>query len=345
MIRTQESGAGLLRNVTLALAGMLLTALVAGAAFANENVAALQEDPTLWVMPNQNYEGWNYSPLDRISRHNVQNLRVAWAFQTGVTDSHEAQPLVIGNTMYVLTPKPNTLYSLDLTRQGFIKWSFAPEMDTERAGALACCGAQTRGLMYAEGKLFFNTLDGQLFAVNADDGTVVWEQQVADLDIGETTTTNPLVIGDNVIVGNEGGERGVRGWVAAYDIETGEENWKFYSTGPDDEMGIGERFEPFYADDQVEEPGVSTWYEDSWEHGGGTNWGYWTADLENNLFYYGTSNCSPWNPDYRRDPATAPGFDTYGNKYCASLLARDATTGELVWAYSLTPQDQWARTS
>lgn len=339
---TELSGAkGGWRQLLSVLSAVVLASLLSGAALANEEVLNLQDDASIWVMPNQNYAGWNYSPLNRINRHNVDQLQVAWTFPTGVMDSHEAQPLVVGNTMYVLTPKPNSLYALDLSRQGFIKWSFIPEMDTERAGALACCGAQTRGLMYAEDKIFFNTLDGQLFAVNASDGSEVWQKQVADLDLGETTTTNPLIVGDNVIVGNEGGERGVRGWVAAFDIDTGEEQWKFYSTGPNDEMGIGERFDPFYPADQVEEPGVESWYQDSWEQGGGTNWGYWTYDPELNLFYYGTSNCAPWNPDYRRDPATAPDFENYGNKYCASLLARDAETGELAWAYSLTPQDQW----
>lgn len=312
-----------------------------GTAAANEEVQALQEDPAGWVMPNGNYAAWNYSELDRINRHNVQNLRVAWTFQTGITDSHEAQPLVVGNTMYLLTPKPNTLYALDLSRQGFIKWSFAPEMDTERAGALACCGAQTRGLAYADGKIVFNTLDGQLFAVNANSGEVEWQSQVADLDIGETTTTAPLIVDDQVIIGNEGGERGVRGWVAAYALDSGEQRWKYYSMGPNDEMGITERFDPFYEVDQVEQPGVESWYGDSWELGGGTNWGYWSYDPDLNLFYYGTANCAPWNPDYRRDPAIAPAFEEYGNKYCAALLARDATTGELIWAYSLTPQDQW----
>lgn len=326
---------------TLALLAALCLALVAGAALANDEILAMQDDPGNWVMPNQNYAGWNYSPLDQIDRTNVDQLRVAWTFQTGVLDSHEAQPLVIGNTMYVLTPKPNTLYALDLSRDGVIEWSFAPEMDTERAGSLACCGAQTRGMTYADGKIYFNTLDGQLFAVDAQSGEPVWSKQVADLDLGETTTTNPLIVHDNVIIGNEGGERGVRGWVAAYDLDSGDEKWKFYSTGPNDEMGIGERFEPFYESDRLEQPGVDSWYGDSWEVGGGTNWGYWTFDPDLNLFYYGTSNCAPWNPDYRRDPAFAPGFDEYANKYCASLLARDATSGELVWAYSHTPQDQW----
>ena len=319
----------------------LLTLGLPTAALANGSVLRLQEREAFWTMPNGNYAAWNYSPLDRIDRHNVDRLEVKWTFLTGVQDAHQAQPLVVGDRMYILTPKPNTIYALDLSRNGRVEWVFAPEMDTERAANLACCGAQTRGFMYAEGKLFFNTLDGQLFAVDAADGSVVWERQVADLDLGETTTSSPLVVGDNVIVGNEGAERGVRGWVAAYDIDTGAERWKYYNTGPDHEMGIGERFRPFYPADRVDDVGVESWYHDSWATGGATTWGFWSYDPQLDLIYYGTGNCAPWNPDYRRDPASAPGFERYGNKYCASLLARDGSSGELVWAYSLTPQDQW----
>lgn len=319
--------------VAILMAGFCLTS-------ANEELLSLQNDPGQWVMPNQNYAGWNYSPLDRINRNNVENLQLAWTFQIGVTDSLEAQPLVVGNTMYILTPKPNEIIALDLTQDGVIKWTYAPEMPgLEQANA--CCGAQSRGFSYAAGKLVLNTLDGQLIAIDAETGEELWKEQVTDLSISETTTTQPFIVGDNVIIGNEGGERGIRGWVAAHDLNTGEEKWKFYNTGPNDEMGIGDRFEPFYADDQVENPGVDTWYEDSWQLGGGTAWGWFTYDPELNAIYYGTSNCAPWNPDYRRDPATAPGFDVYQNKYCASTIARDADTGEMLWAYSNTPQDQW----
>ena len=323
----------LLAFVALFIAGLSFT-------LANEELLSLQNDPGQWVMSNQNYAGWNYSPLDRINRNNVENLQLAWTFQIGVTDSLEAQPLVIGNTMYILTPKPNEIIALDLAQDGVIKWTYAPEMPgLEQANA--CCGAQSRGFSYADGKLVLNTLDGQLIAIDAGTGEELWKEQVTDLSISETTTTQPFIVGDTVVIGNEGGERGIRGWVAAHDLNTGEEKWKFYNTGPNDEMGIGDRFEPFYADDQVENPGVDTWYEDSWQLGGGTAWGWFTYDPELNAIYYGTSNCAPWNPDYRRDPATAPGFDVYQNKYCAATIARDADTGEMLWAYSNTPQDQW----
>lgn len=328
------------RSWVVGLALALLATGTLGTAFANAELIRIQRDAGQVAMANVNYEGWNYSPLDRINTFNVRNLQVDWTFQLGVTDSLEAPPIVVGNTMYILTPKPNTVYALDLANEGYLKWSYRPEMPGLEQ-ARACCGAQSRGISYADGKIVLNTLDGQLMALNADTGELLWNTTVTDLSITETTTNAPLIVDDLIIIGNEGGERGIRGWVAAYDLDTGEQAWKYYSTGPNEDMGITDRFQPFYADDQVENPGTSTWFGDSWRLGGGTVWGYFTYDTQSNLFYYGTANCSPWNPDYRRDPATAPGLDVYTSKYCASLLARDATTGELVWAYSHTPQDQW----
>lgn len=310
------------------------------AAFAQSNLLQMQNEAGQWVMPNGNYAAWNYSPLDQINAYNVKNLQVKWTMQLGVTDSLEAEPLIIGNTMYVLTPKPNTLYALDLSRDGYVKWAFKPDMPGLKQ-ATACCGAQSRGLAYADGNLIFSTLDGQLFSINADTGAVNWKTQTSDLSITETTPGQDLVVDGHVIVGVEGGERGVRGYVAAYNLQTGKQDWKFYSTGPNADMGITDKFKPFYPADKVANPGTSTWYGDSWKHGGGTVWGWMSYSPKLDLFYYGTGNCGPWNPDYRRDPTTAPGLDKYTNKYCSSVLARDAKTGELVWAYQATPQDQW----
>lgn len=333
-------GLGKMRWVLLG--GLVAALTVSSTALANQELRQLMEDAGQWPISGRSYSGWNYSPLDQINVDNVRHLQVVWTFQTGVMDSHEAEPLVVGDTMFVVTPKPNTVYALDLRRDGVIKWSYRAEQpELQTAIARACCGAQTRGIAYGDGKVFLATLDGQLIALDAETGAVVWKQQNADLSIGETMTTAPFVVHNNVIVGVAGGEYGVRGHITAYDIDTGERKWRFYSMGPAAEMGIGPRFQPFYPDDRVPDPGVSTWYGDSWKRGGGSIWGWFTFDPELNLFYYGTSNCAPWNPDYRRDPATAPGLDVYTNKYCASVLARDASTGELVWAYSITPQDQW----
>lgn len=341
-MKTKNSAVSKHVNRLRGVAALLIVtaAMLVSTAAANDDILSIMQDPGQVPMANVNYQGWNHSPLNRINTFNVGNLQVKWTFQLGVTDSLEAPPLVVGNVMYILTPKPNTVYALDLANDGYLLWSYRPEMPGLEE-ATACCGAQSRGLSYAEGKIVLNTLDGQLIALDADNGEELWKVQVTDLSITETTTNAPLIVDDNIIIGNEGGERGVRGWVAAYDLNSGEEVWKYYTTGPDDEMGITDRFQPFYPADQVESPGTSTWFGDSWRQGGGTVWGYFTYDPESNLFYYGTANCSPWNPDYRRDPATAPGLDEYTSKYCASLMARDATTGELVWAYSHTPQDQW----
>jgi PQQ-dependent dehydrogenase (methanol/ethanol family) len=313
----------------------------------HQGLLALQKDPKQWVMPNGNYSGWNYSALDQINLSNIQNLTMAWSMQLGILDAHEASPLVIGNTMYIVTPKPNYVYALDLTHDGVIKWEFRPEIpQMDAAIKAACCGAETRGLAYADGKIFYSTLDGQIFALNSEDGKVIWRAENANIAIGETASAMPLIVNDKVIVGVMGGEKGVRGHVTAYNINTGSLRWRYYSMGPNNEVGIGPRFKPFYTDDKVPNPALDSWFGDSWKRGGGTIWGWFTFDPDLNLFYYGTSNCSPWNPDYRRkwgevDLDSRGGMATYRNNYCSSILARDADSGELVWAYNLTPQDAW----
>ena len=307
----------------------------------------LEDDASQWVMPNANYAGWNYSPLDQIDVDNAYTLTMAWTLQLGIQDSHEASPLVIGDTMYIVTPKPNYVYALDLVREGVIKWEFRPEIpDLETTVRSACCGAQTRGLAYADGRIFFATLDGQVFALDAETGDVVWRAENATVQTGETVSGMPLVLDDKVIVGVAGGERGVRGHVTAYHIDTGRFRWRYYSMGPNNEVGIGPRFDPFYPDDRIPDPALDSWYGDSWRRGGGSVWGWFTFDAELNLFYYGTSNCGPWNPDYRREWGVVEldedkGLTGYRNNYCSSILARDADSGDLIWAYNLTPQDQW----
>ena len=332
------------RRVWIPVLSLLWLFNVPEAAVAQE---AAESDPAQWVMPNANYAGWNYSALDQINVDNVQTLEMAWTMQLGIQDSHEASPLVIGDTMYIVTPKPNYVYALDLVRQGVIKWEFRPEIpDLETTVRSACCGAQTRGLTYADGRIFFATLDGQVFALDAETGDVIWRAENADITIGETVSTAPLVVQDKVVVGVAGGEFGVRGHVTAYSIDTGSFRWRYYSMGPNNEVGVGPRFDPFYPDDRLANPALDSWYGDSWRRGGGSVWGWFTFDPELNLFYYGTSNCSPWNPDYRREWGVVEldedgGLTGYRNNYCSSILARDADSGELIWAYNVTPQDQW----
>ena len=174
----------------------------------------------------------------------------------------------------------------------------------------------------------------------------MWRAENANLAVGETVSVTSLVVNDQVIIGIMGGEKGVRGHITAYNIETGSMRWRYYSTGLNNEVGIGLRFKPFYKDDKIPNPALDSWYGDSWKRGGGSIWGWYTFDPELNLFYYGTSNCGPWNPDYRRkwgviDLDEKGGLASYRNNYCSSILARDADSGELVWAYNVTPQDSW----
>ena len=332
----------------IALTLVLLVGVVAATTNAQEaDLVSLQADPAQWVMPNGNYAAWNYSPLDQITLENVGDLSLAWTLPLPILDAHQAAPLVVGDTMYIVTPKPNRVYAIDLARDGVVKWEFRAELeDLELVTQRACCGAKTRGLGYADGKVFFNTLDGQVIALDASTGEVVWQDDPTDYPVSEVRTGAPLIVGRNVIFGVSGGDRGVRGHVTAHDIDTGELRWRYYNLGPNQDVGIGPRFQPFYADDKVANPALDSWFGDSWRLGGGAVWGWFSYDSELNYFYYGTGNCGPWNPDYRREPGVIGldehgGVSEYRNNYCASLLARDATTGELIWAYNVTPQDQW----
>ena len=338
----------------------LSASAVAMAAGCGVATTAVANDDTLaniaagWtVQPNINYEGWNHGLQDQINTGNVADLTVAWTMQLGVLDQWEATPLVVGDMMYVVSPvnqsegtgqSPNIVLGIDLNTQTVV-WEFRPDVDRE-AGLQACCGAQTRGLNYAEGKIFYNTADGQVFALDAGTGEALWRSIGADITIREHTMGNSIVIGDLFIIGNEGGEWGVRGKVSAFDINDGQTQWVMYNMGPNNEVGIGPRFQPFYADDQVPNPALDTWFGDSWRRGGGTVWGYFTYDVDTNVFHYSTGNCGPWNPDYRREWGVITldengGLDDYRNNYCASAMARDATTGELIWAYNITPADPW----
>jgi lanthanide-dependent methanol dehydrogenase len=284
-----------------------------------------------WQMPAGDYASSRYSALNAITQQNAANLHVAWAFSTGVMRGHEGQPLVVGNTMYVVTPYPNVAYAIDLGQVGEpLKWKFRPE-NAQQAMGRACCDVVNRGAAYADGKIFYNLLDGHTVAVDALTGSQVWRTKMADLSRGETITMAPIVVKGKVIVGSSGGEMGVRGWIAAIDAATGKEVWRAYNIGPDKDIKVGSRFKPFYAQDRGANLGVSSWTGDTWKTGGGAVWGWISYDPALNLVYYGTSNPGPWNGVQRAGD----------NKWTAAILARDADTGELVWALQMTPHDVW----
>lgn len=282
-----------------------------------------------WPMPGANTGLTRFSSLSDINAEDVSKLQPTFTFSMGVDRGEEAAPIVVGSTLYTVTPYPNILYALDLSKPGApLKWKYEPHPLAASQG-VACCDVVNRGVSFANGRLFFNTLDGNTVAVDANTGAEIWRTQMGDINHGETMTMAPLLAKDKVIVGDSGGEMGVRGWIAALDQGSGKVLWKAFSTGPDKEVLIGTGFNSFYPQFQGKDLGVSTWPPDMWEQGGGTVWGWVSYDPELNLIYYGTSNPGPWNSSMR------PG----DNLWTAGIFARDADTGQARWFYQLSPHD------
>ncbi|VTZ52085.1 Methanol dehydrogenase Lanthanide-dependent XoxF [Methylocella tundrae] len=281
-----------------------------------------------WTMPAKDVASTRYSSLDQINAQNVKDLKVAFTFSTGTDRGVESAPLVVGDTMYIVAPYPNTLFALDLKNDGALKWRYDPKPSRASQG-VACCDVVNRGAVFADGKLIYNTLDDYTVAVAADTGQEVWRTKMGEINKGETMTMAPLLARDKVLVGDSGGEMGVRGWAAALDVKTGKILWRAYNTGPDSDVLIGSEFKPFYDSEKGKDLGVTTWPADMWRHGGGSVWGWASYDPDLNLIYYGVSNPGPWNSTIR------PG----DNKWTSGIFARDADTGQARWFYQYSPHD------
>ena len=310
-------------TITRALfGGAMISCTALGAAAADFPV-------TDWPMASGDHANTRYMGLAEITPENVHALRLAFQFATGVPNGHEAAPIVGGDAMYIVTPYPNELYALDLHRRdAVVKWKFEPHPSPHAQG-VACCDVVNRGVAYANGRVFMGTLDGQAIAVSADKGEELWRTPLADESQGETVTMAPLVVKDKVLVGNSGGEMGVRGWLTALDVENGDIVWRAWSTGPDADVRIGQDFKPFYATDRGKDLGVSTWPPEAWKHGGGNVWGFLAYDAPNDLVFYGTANPGPWNPEQR------PG----DNKWTSGVFARRPDSGAAAWFYQWSPHD------
>lgn len=301
----------------------------AGAACAATAAPGVAEDGQ-WTMPAKNYAATRYSGLTQINAGNARSLRPLWTFSTGVLTGHEGQPLVVGDTMYVVTPWPNVLYAFDLRTEGHpLRWKYRPDVSSNALG-VACCDAVNRGAFYVDGRIVYNLLDGHTVAVDARSGRELWKTAIADLGSGETVTMAPLVVRDRVIVGASGGEFGIYGWLKALDLETGQPAWTAHNLGPDaDMLARPDTFKPPY--DAGVDVGSRSWAGGSWKTGGAPVWGWLSYDPELDLIFYGTGNAAPYDPEARAGD----------NKWSASVLARRPATGELVWAYQFTPHDNW----
>src|SRR4051794_6238256 len=227
------------------------------------------DDDGNWPMAAKDHANTRYSALQQITTGNVKDLKPAFTFSTGVLRGHEAAPIVVDDTMYIVAPYPHYLYALDLKQPGApMKWRFDPKPDASAQG-VACCDAVNRGAAYSDGRIFFNTLDNHTIVVDAKTGKEIWRTRLGDINAGETMTMAPLVVKGRVLVGNSGGEFGVRGWLAALDAASGKVAWRAYSTGPDSDVLIGESYLPYYAEDRGKDLGVSTWPPGAWKIGGG----------------------------------------------------------------------------
>jgi methanol dehydrogenase (cytochrome c) subunit 1 len=321
------------------IGGSLLTVgamLASPGVFANADLDRLSQDDRNWVMQTKDYSATHYSRLDDINTSNVQNLKVAWTFSTGTLHGHEGAPLVVNGIMYIHTPFPNNIYAIDLSDTRKILWQYKPKQNPA-ARAVACCDVVNRGLAYApEGdhgpaKIFLAQLDGNVVALDAKSGEEIWKVENSDIAMGSTLTGAPFVVKDKVLIGSAGAELGVRGYVTAYNIKNGKQEWRAYATGPDDDLLLDKDFNknnPHYGQFGL---GQQTWEGDAWKIGGGTNWGWYAYDPSLDMIYYGSGNPAPWNETMR------PG----DNKWTMTIWGRDVDTGKAKFGYQKTPHDEW----
>ena len=273
-----------------------------------EILDGLTADGSRWLTFGGNYTNHRHSPLTQITPANVNRLVPQWTFQTGTLGNFETTSLLRDNVLYVTGPQ-NVAWALD-ARTGRQIWRYRRELPA--TGLTACCGLVNRGFGVLGDKLFMTTLDAHLLALDMKTGAIVWDATLEDYKIGYASTIAPLVVKDKVIVGVAGGEFGIRGFIDAYDAQTGKRAWRFYTI-----PGPGE-------------PGNDTWAGDSWKIGGAGVWVTGAYDPEQNLVFYGTGNPGP---DYHSESREGD------NLYSGSLVALDADTGKLRWHYQFTPHD------
>jgi alcohol dehydrogenase (cytochrome c)/quinohemoprotein ethanol dehydrogenase len=285
-------------------------------------------DAREWLTYGRTYDEQRFSPLDRIDAGNVGQLGLAWAFDLDTPHrAQESTPLVIDDVMYV-TSAWSKLFALD-AKTGRQRWMFDPQVPGE-AGVNACCDVVNRGVGAWNGKLFLGTLDGRLIAVDAATGTPVWTVATTPPGSRYTITGAPRVFGGKVLIGNGGAEIGVRGYVTAYDAETGHQLWRFYTVP-------GDPARPFEHTDL--EKAAKTWTGEWWKlGGGGTVWDSIVYDPKLDYIYIGVGNGSPWNQKLR----SPKGGD---NLYLSSIVALKAATGEYVWHFQTTPAETWDYTA
>jgi quinohemoprotein ethanol dehydrogenase len=280
-------------------------------------------DAANWLSHGRDHAETRFSPLDGIHVGNVGALGVAWIMETGTDRGLEATPLIVDGTIYT-TGSWSVVYAVD-ARTGAERWRWDPEVDPAM-GQRACCDVVNRGVAYADGKVFVGVLDGRLAALDGANGRVLWQTVTVDQTQPYTITGAPRVVAGRVIIGNGGAEYGVRGYVSAYDPDTGQLAWRFHTVPGDPSLP---------PESPAMRTAAETWTGEWWRYGGGgTVWDALAYDPELELLYVGTGNGSPWNREVR-----SPGGGD--NLFLSSVVALRAATGEYVWHYQTTPGDTW----
>lgn len=323
-------------GVSGALAVLLLTACAPGdiaveGTFGStvdaDRLAAAGEESSTWLSYGRTYDEQRFSPLDQVNRETVGRLGLAWTYDTGRGRGHEATPLVENGVMF-FTSSFSVVYAVD-AKSGEEVWVYDPDVPGAWARN-ACCDAVNRGVALWQGHVFVGTLDGRLVKIDAETGEPVWDINTIDRERPYTITGAPRVVKGKVIIGNGGAEYGVRGYVSAYDADSGDLVWRFFTVP-------GDPSKPFEHDGLEE--AAATWNGEWWTiGGGGTVWDSMAFDPELDLLYVGTGNGTPWSRALR-----SPGGGD--NLYLSSILALDPDDGRLVWHYQTTPADNWDYTA
>lgn len=280
-------------------------------------------EPGNWLSHGRTYSEQRYSPLTQIDSSSIGDLALDWYFDLNDHNVVEATPIVVDGIMYV-TEAMGKVFALD-ARTGKEIWYFDPEVPPETL-VRACCQPVNRGVAVANDKVFVGALDGRLIALDAQSGEKIWEQVTTDPTQAYTITGAPRVVKNRVIIGNAGAEYDVRGYVSAYDADTGEMDWRFYTIPGDPSQGF---------ENDALKAAAETWTGEWWKiGGGGTVWDAIVYDPDLDLLYIGTGNGTPWN-------AAARSPDGGDNLYLSSIVALRPDTGEYVWHYQTTPAETW----
>ncbi len=325
----------------VAAAGLALAAAACGELQASEAGAGnvtqermlhADSDPDNWMAHGRTWSEDRFSPLAQINVDTIDRLRLAYTVEFDTNRGQEATPIVVDGIMYVSTAWSKVM-ALDAAT-GEQLWFYDPQVDGAK-GAHACCDVVNRGVAVWKGRVFFGTIDGRLIALDAATGRELWDVVTVDQSKPYTITSAPRVVKGKVIIGNSGAEMGVRGYVSAYDAETGEQAWRFYTVpgnpadGPD-----GAASDAVFA-----QFATDTWAGEWWEMGGGgTVWDSIVYDAELDQLLVGVGNGSPWNHRARSDGEG-------DNLFLASILSLDPETGAYNWHYQLNPGETWDYTA